>query len=330
MKTRLVLGVGLIGITLWVFLRDPTRDPAVQSITHRLPHPSASDPISRPPPRSQPIARSYHNANRDLRAELESIRAETHPGMRSEGLSRLSTTFGGVDIEAALSQLIWQDADDRVIQEFSQSLIQRWAESDPAAAAAWATNLPAGKFQKQMIGGVAIAWANVALPEAREWVNHLPAECGRREATLSVAYEAARTHPIEALDLAAHLPADIERDNLIVHSVNQWAATEPTAALKWTAEIKDEALRQKLLACITVVWADKDAHTAAILASTVIPPGRLQQDAAVGIVQRWAQYDPIAAENWVRQFPDDDLRETAMANLKQIESNLEPEPQSQR
>ena len=48
-----------------------------------------------------------------------------------------------------------------------------------------------------------------------------------------------------------------------------------------------------------------------------LPAGRLQADTIISIVQRWAQQSPADATDWVNQFPDGDLRDTALECLAQ-------------
>src|SRR5206468_9202797 len=103
---------------------------------------------------------------------------------------------------------------------------------------------------------------------------------------LSIGYEAARNEPLEALRLALTLPPDQARNDLIAHSANQWAAVDPEAAAKWANQIAEEPLRARVLAGIATTWGDKDAAAAATLAVKSLPPGRPQDDAVVGIVQR--------------------------------------------
>jgi len=57
-----------------------------------------------------------------------------------------------------------------------------------------------------------------------------------------------------------------------------------------------------------------------------LPPGGRQDDTIVSIVQRWAQTEPAQAADWVVQFPEGRLRDTAVQNLVQIWSEQANKP----
>ena len=61
-----------------------------------------------------------------------------------------------------------------------------------------------------------------------------------------------------------------------------------------------------------------DPAAAATLAIKSVAPGKPQDDAVVGIVQRWVQQQPNDAAAWVTAFPEGPLRDTAMENVVKI------------
>jgi len=154
---------------------------------------------------------------------------------------------------------------------------------------------------------------------AGEPIHHLPATNERDRALLDSIYEIARTKPVEALTWAMeNAPATTAGDELIAHTAVQWAATDPQAASRWAEKVPDEELRAQLLTGIATAWGESDSLAAAELALRTLPAGRQQDDAVVGIVQRWVQTEPEAAATWVLDFPAGSLRETALENLVKI------------
>jgi hypothetical protein len=150
----------------------------------------------------------------------------------------------------------------------------------------------------------------------------LPEGEERQSVLKSVGYEAARTEPLEALNLAMEQTSQSESDNLISYASLQWAAKDPESAFEWAEQIADGPLRDRILAGITTVWGDSDPVAAATEAVQRITPGRQQDDAVTGIVQRWVQQDPETSAAWVAQFPDGDLKQTAMENVIRLWSDM--------
>ena len=194
-------------------------------------------------------------------------------------------------------------------------LLRQWAGNDPQAAANWVSRIPTeGSARPHAINAVASVWANQDLAGATAWVNQLP-EDDRPGGLLSVAYEAARTEPTAALNLAAGLPAGQSQEDLVVHAARQWASQDPKGAADWAGQITEEGLRDRVLGAVATEWGERDPAAAATLAIKSMAPGKPQDDAVVGIVQRWVQKEPAEAAAWVTAFPEGPLQDAAMKNL---------------
>jgi hypothetical protein len=205
--------------------------------------------------------------------------------------------------------------DQAEVREMRVALIRQWAERDAPSAARWAEGLPVGGARQESLNGVALIWSNQDLTEAISWAMNLPEEGERNEVFRGVGYEAARTEPLVAMDIAVRLPASPENDALIQHAALQWAAESPEEAAQWAVGIEDEELRDRVISLVATAWGVSDPVAAGALAVSQLPPGRAQDTAVIGIVQRWAQTDPEAAANWVISFPEGDLRKTASDNI---------------
>jgi hypothetical protein len=164
----------------------------------------------------------------------------------------------------------------------------------------------------------AIELAISDLPAAIAWVQQLADDEDRRSALLHVAYETARMKPITALTLALELPSGRARDDLITHAAAEWAANDPQAASEWAKQISENSLRDHVLAVVATAWGESDPVAAANLAVSSLPAGRSQEDALIGILQRWVQNEPTAAAAWVERFPIGELRQTAVETLAQL------------
>jgi hypothetical protein len=254
---------------------------------------------------------------RNLAATLAAIQTVSDTLRQDEKLETLAQDIGEADLPAAI-EFLNRRAPALLERDLKLRLIRRWAGIDPHAAADWVSQTPMGSERQEAIEDVAIIWANQNLLDAAGWVRQLPGAAERNGGVLSVAYEAARTEPVAALELAMELPAGESRDNLITHAASQWVATYPEAALEWVKQIPDGHLHERVLAAITTIWGEADPIVAATLAVTELSPGKPQDDAVVGVVQRWVQKKPEDAAAWVIGFPQGTLRDTALEELVKL------------
>lgn len=251
---------------------------------------------------------------RALAGSLSSIQADPDESRQQEKLESLSSAISLNDIPEALAFLQSQPDSDTA-RSLHLLLVRRWAEESPRAAADWVLQSLPGPMRAEAIKGVAIMWANQNLGDVTEWVRQLPAGKERDAGIISVAYEAAREKPMEAITLAIELPEDADRDALVKHSAAQWAASDPKAATEWAQQIEAGPLRNQVISSIATSLGESDPKAAAALATESLPAGKPQDDAVVGIIQRWAQHEPENAAAWVERFPTGKLRDAGLENL---------------
>jgi len=199
-----------------------------------------------------------------------------------------------------------------MMSEAKARILENLARTDPQAAAALALN------HEDAIDGVLATWASRDLSEAISWVEQLPSGEVKGHAVLSVASEAMRSDPQSALRIASELPVSNERDELLKRATSEWTLSSPSDALSWVQQIDDDSLRSQLMAVVTTVLSERDSANAAQFALSTIAPGKMQNDAVVGIVQRWTQHDPASAAAWVTAFPEGELRTAAVENIVKL------------
>ena len=249
-------------------------------------------------------------------AVLKVIESETDESARDRALNEAVAAISSWDRPAFLATLFNQNTP--AAAQLRDLLVRRWAETDPSAAAAWVTQLPPGSAAQSALQQVGLAWANVNLAGAMKWLGTVPEGSAKEAVTLDIAYEAARTDPVSALRLASPLPDTLARNNLLSFAVSQWAETDASTAGAWVAQIADDVLRQQLEARVAVALAGRDGAAAATIVGTALTPGPEQDRTAVSIVQRWAQTSPQTAAEWIMQFPDSPVRDSAARNLMAI------------
>jgi hypothetical protein len=218
---------------------------------------------------------------------------------------------------AAVLDLLYRTGALAELQEVQQRLIQRLAKRNPKLAASIAFNR-GGPEQGEWIDTVMIAWAERDINDAVGWLESLPPSDVRYRGQLSVAREATRTQPETAIRVASRLPPSPERDALLEQAASEWATAAPEVTLIWLSELDDDPLKERLIGSIAATLSEGDSIGAAGMALDAITEGKLQQDVVVAVVQRWTQRDPVAAAEWVSQFPEDSLRAAAIANVVKL------------
>lgn len=323
MKPRFLLAAALLSfgmVTLWL-RHTPTATIAAGPTTEFEFQPTARRVAARGLTRTASPTNYYQR----LAAALD---AETDPAQRETQLQSTVQAIADAEMPAALTALT--DSTSPSAAELRALLITRWAEQTPAAAAAWAAQLPPSPMRSDLLQQVAIPWAESDLPAVTDWVAELPAtDPAKLQVSLAVAYETARTNALLALQLAAPLPASRERDDFLIHAVRQWTEADAATVGAWIASIPDPALQQRLTAAFAVALSQADSRAAATLASTSLPVGSLQNRTTVAIVQQWAQTDPPSAARWVEQFPAGTLRDSATQNLLSLWTLKNPEAAGQ-
>jgi len=213
---------------------------------------------------------------------------------------------------ASILEILGAENSSETMSDLKERLLANLARKNPEAAARVALE------QNVAIDGVLATWVNQDPSQAITWVEQLPDGDAKRRAIISVASEAVRTDPQSAVRMAGGLPESAERDEILNRAMAEWVHSAPSDVQTWVQQVEDPSLRSRLMAVVATTLAESDAPTAAQLALTSMEPGKLQNDAVVGIVQRWAQRDPASAASWVAQFPAGDLRDAAIDNLVKL------------
>jgi hypothetical protein len=316
---KLEAGLGLVLLTGLILWRTggPSSAPNENHSQKML----AGAPVSFPHARRAEHVIAPENP---LSQTLAAIQAETDPQRREKALTDLIEGIAWADLPATLEYLQSQGSSE-LNADLTARLVRRWAEGNSAAAADWVSRLPEGALRQTAVSQVAVAWASQDLKSAMDWARQLPEGAERDNGLQSVAYEAARAEPREALNLAREMSASGQRDDLVLHAVRQWTAEEPEAAAQWAGQIADAAMQERVLSAVATEWGETDPVAAATLAIQGIAPGRAQDDAVIGIVQRWVQRQPRLAAAWVQQFPAGELRQLALETVVKLWPEKNPQ-----
>ena len=108
----------------------------------------------------------------------------------------------------------------------------QWAQSNPAAAFAWAQNLSEATARDAVLPGLVSVVAEDNPGSAAELVSRLPGDMQPLAAS-SLISQWAGADPQAASVWAASFPDAETRDQLFANVMNRWAKTDPTAAATW-------------------------------------------------------------------------------------------------
>ena len=208
------------------------------------------------------------------------------------------------------------------------AILRRWAERDPAAAAAAAaraTDLPGGVYSD-----IASQWASADPKTAVAWAQGLASVPLRNQALIAAVRAWAETDlPGAAAFSVAQPPTQTQLDMLGIIG-GQWASKDPVSAMNWATNlppggVRDRAMRQA--ACLAAVQPNDQQAGVGIIAAGMAEadtdgtitwikalPGQLRGTAARVAVQGLAGQDPETAGRLVAGL-DPDIRGQCMVTL---------------
>src|SRR6185503_8312508 len=131
----------------------------------------------------------------------------------------------------------------------------------PAAAMAWAADLPAGTRENAMRSAV-LVWGQADPRSAVDWWT-------KNNSQASAA-------PNEVLG----------------RIISMWTSSDPASAMAWANSVPEEPTRQSLLVAIAGEIAKNNPKEAAAIAGTLT--GKAQNQAVSTVAARWSRSDPSA------------------------------------
>lgn len=213
------------------------------------------------------------------------------------------------DLRALTAQ--GEAVDFQALQEALQSLVSK----NPKAAADFAISLTESSIREIALHRVAQAWAARNPSAAAQWANAIRNQEERGALLNGIFCEVAQGDPAKAIqmaetyDMLSFLPA------MSGNLVQQWAARDYVAALRWTEAQTSGAARDQMFLGLAMARFESSPEEAASMVSEKIPPGSVQEEAAITIVSRWAAKDPEAAKEWASSFAAGDFRERALNEI---------------
>jgi hypothetical protein len=161
---------------------------------------------------------------------------------------------------------------------------RQWTRENPELALAWLVNAPAGP-ERDVVAEIACA-------------------------------QVAESDPALAVTVAERYAGGCT--NLLENLVYQWSERDEAAARAYALARPAGEERNGLLGRVAVTCAKADPLAAATLVVQAIAPGEIQNEAAMSVLHQWALRDAPAALAWAQQFPEGDLHERAVNEVKNV------------
>ena len=213
--------------------------------------------------------------------------------------------------------LSWMETSlsESVRRELYGPFFSRWAERDPASAAArlgqLANTTPGDSpAWNTLIGQVAAQWARTDLNHALAWTSSLPEGVTKSQAMVQISYQWAAADPRAAAAYAAQR-YDMELLNAVAAT---WTASDPKSAADWASGLPEAEGQFTAMATTAAVWAQEDPAAAAAYASS-LPAGEARDRALVAVASALSYSDPSEAAKWAEQFGEGTARAQAFERL---------------
>lgn len=149
--------------------------------------------------------------------------------------------------------------------EMLAQVAQFWVAADPAAAARWAAERPAGPERQRVLGAVAERWARRDLAAAWSWAGSLEAEPGQAEIRASVLRIWAGSDAAAALAAASRLPAG-QLGHCLPVVLPRLAEVDPARAAALAVQLTPD---RHLLGQIAEAWLERDPRAARAWIETI-------------------------------------------------------------
>ena len=215
-------------------------------------------------------------------------------------------------IRAALS------SDDTALwAQVSQNELKSLIQINPLAAAGLAQSLAPGNIREQMFREIAQGWAAQDATGALAWADSMSDAGERKSALGDVCLQLSQSNPAAALN-ATRQYGLADEGGLLENIVQQSAAKDATTTYNWVAQLPACAERDALTARVAFVESQVSPSTAAGWVVNQIPPGSIQDEAAISVLHQWGLLDFAGATAWAAQFPSGPLGDRAKQELAGI------------
>lgn len=180
------------------------------------------------------------------------------------------------------------------------SLFEAWARQDPAGALGMLSSLGADE-RGEASEGVVNGWSRTAPAAAAAWAASLPAGRERDNALRSAMSRWIQSSPADVTAFVARLPEG-ERASVTGSMMSAWASRDAASAAAWlqrqpAGKAKDEGLR-----ALSRQISQEDPESALAWANTISEP-QARANQTESLAREWLALDPANAKKWISASP---------------------------
>ena len=230
------------------------------------------------------------------------------------------------------------------------------ATRDPKGALEHLNAHTSGYGQTMAMEMVVGEWAAADIQGVFDWIRTQPPSDNLYNNYSLVMYSYIEQDPGEAGLIIEDMSSGTLKTNLSEHYAQTLAEEDPAAAMSWASQLKDPEARQRALMQSVSVLGMNDPDEAVdyvnsqsdpefkdqlamhlsdhlsrtkpeLLADRIsgFPQG-MQNNIATHLVQSWAMSDTVAAQDWIRQLPDGEMRnQTSLASAEMLAHRSPPQ-----
>ncbi len=229
--------------------------------------------------------------------------------LHQQALNLLGLELAG---RASVAMVSWmeQSLPELGRKELYGPFFRQWAKTDPLAAAYAA----AGQNDPKLFSAVAWTWAESDPRAAAAWISGLPAGETRNAATVSIAATWGEKNPMAAAAYASSLPQGNTHDTAVSVVVTAWATADPGRAAQWVGQFPESSLREQAMKCLISAWTSNNTAQAAQWLNSL--PQSHSRDVAVNTFSgALIQKDPGTAFQWAEKISDETLRNQQLQSV---------------
>ena len=179
----------------------------------------------------------------------------------------------------------------------------QWARHDPDAAASDLLKRPPGPQRKEAMTWLVGTWADSDSAAAIAWARSLKIEGERKEALRRALYFTANKHPRQALQTAIEL----KDASLISECVLTFARADLQQAFSSVSAIKDQSIRQTAFTRLMNVAADAGDTPMLLQIQSELPTGTSAAFTIRQAIQSLSQEAPLKAIAWIQAADDREM-----------------------
>jgi hypothetical protein len=206
------------------------------------------------------------------------------------------------------------------------NLLPQLVALDSAAAGRLAESIEDEAGRRDVLRGVAQGWGSKDPAAALAWAAGLSDTNDQRGTLTDVAFQMAHSDPARAMAAAQQYHLDEGIGDVLPALAVQWAEQDLPAALAWAGEQPAGDQRDQILARVGFVQSRTAPAEAGAMVLAEIPPGPVQEEAVMSVLNQWAQKDLSGVSAWVQAFPEGPFKERALAELAAVGRSRPPEP----